>query len=136
MRQDHRRAFSLIEATIFMVLLSILMTGLMTYLRSIYDSQTRLLDDVDASYDGSAGFIASTAVIIISLGICAMMLSGASAVFWYADSVDAREIRIQHELNAQACRDTIMLIEAKKLTTQGSGSEFSSELCLSLGFPL
>lgn len=132
----HSRGTSLVEAIIFIGLLSVLMTSCIAYAVSIHRQASALFDDINASYTGTRGFIATTAVVVISMGLVAFLVSVASASFWYADSVTAREVRIQHELNYDACLDTLTLSAAKKLGAQGRSVEITSETCASLGFPL
>jgi hypothetical protein len=45
------------------------------------------------------GFAAVTAVLLISFGVLAMSLAVLGAAAMYADSVSARELRIQNGLN-------------------------------------
>ncbi|MEK7609542.1 MAG: hypothetical protein AAB470_00280 [Patescibacteria group bacterium] len=59
------------------------------------------------------GFIATTAIILLSTGSLAFLVATSSAVFMYADSIEKREIRIQNNLNQQACQDTLRIMNAK-----------------------
>ena len=79
---------------------------------------------IDENYQN--GFIATTAVIVISFGIFAFGLAIIDGVFWYSDAVRARERRIQHRLDDQACIDTGILIRKKDvlLDTDVYVSEF------------
>lgn len=61
----------------------------------------------------SGGFIAVTALVLLSLGVCAYVLATMDTARWYADSIMAREARIQRRLNDLACQDTRKIIIAK-----------------------
>ena len=59
------------------------------------------------------GFIATTAVVLISLGIFTFSIVMTDSVYWYVDAVSSRERRIQLSLDRIACMDTGYLIRAK-----------------------
>ena len=59
------------------------------------------------------GFIALTAVMILSATVFVFSLVTLSAVVAYSDSVYTREMRIQHGLDMTACAETITLMKAK-----------------------
>ncbi len=59
------------------------------------------------------GFVATTAVIVLSIGTLAFLLVTLSAATSYADSVTRREVRIQQSLNKLACQETLPLLVAK-----------------------
>ena len=61
-----------------------------------------------------------TAVLLISFGILAMSLTALGAAAMYADSVSARELRIQNVLNEQACQDSRALIQEKDAFVSGT----------------
>ncbi len=67
----------------------------------------------------NTGFIATTAVLLLALGGLIFSLTTAAAILMYADSIDARESRIQKNLNVSACNDTLALITAKDYFLQG-----------------
>jgi hypothetical protein len=66
------------------------------------------------------GFAAVTAVLLVSFGVLAMSLTAFGASAMYADSVSARETRIQNQLNSQACQDSHSLIQAKDAFVSGT----------------
>ncbi len=68
----------------------------------------------------SRGFIATTAVILLATGTLAFSLAALGSVVLYADSVSRREMRIQADLNAEACLDTAALMAAKDYFLSGS----------------
>jgi len=59
------------------------------------------------------GFIATTAIVVLAFGSMAFILATSHAALWYADSVTARQHRIQALLNERACIDTGHLVHAK-----------------------
>ena len=76
------------------------------------------------------GFAAVVSVLMISFGVLAMSLAVLGAAAMYADSVSAREIRIQNDLDQQACQDSRALIQEKDAFAVGIVSlpEFSCTL--------
>jgi hypothetical protein len=66
------------------------------------------------------GFAAVTSVLLISFGVLAMSLAALGAAAMYADSVSARESRIQNALNQQACQDSQALIREKDAFVSGT----------------
>ncbi|MEK7641557.1 MAG: hypothetical protein AAB365_01020 [Patescibacteria group bacterium] len=66
------------------------------------------------------GFIATTAVILLSTGCLIFALVVSAASMSYADTVARREYRIQKELNRRACADTRELVLAKDYFFVGS----------------
>ena len=65
------------------------------------------------------GFIAVTAVILLTAGSLAFLLATFSAATFYADSVERREARIQRQLNDRACQETKSLLIAKDYFLNG-----------------
>ncbi len=65
------------------------------------------------------GFIAVTAVILLATGALAFSLVALSSAASYADSVYRRELRIQANLNVEACLDTAALMAAKDYFLSG-----------------
>jgi hypothetical protein len=68
---------------------------------------------------GTSGFTALVAVLLLSFGTIAVSVSVMGAAATYADSVRSREVRIQNELNSQACKDTAELIRSKNMFYNG-----------------
>jgi len=66
------------------------------------------------------GFAAVTSVLLISFGVLAMSLAALGAAAMYADSVSARESRIQNTLNQHACQDSQELIKEKDAFVSGN----------------
>jgi len=62
---------------------------------------------------GSKGFAGMIAIIIMAFGTVAFSLATLGMVAEYADSVSARERRIQKKLNEKACQDSKVLIAIK-----------------------
>jgi hypothetical protein len=67
----------------------------------------------------TSGFTALVAVLLLSCGTMAISVSVMGAAATYADSVRSREVRIQNELNSQACEDTAELIRSKNVFHRG-----------------
>ena len=65
------------------------------------------------------GFTATIAVVIFSMSIIAFILSLMSTVSFYSDMVSKHELRIQAQLNAKACLDTIVLMVIKDYFLNG-----------------
>lgn len=107
---------TLVEVIIFIVLLSMLIANTINYLYSIHINNAKLIDEVEET---QKGFIATTAVTLLSLGTLAFLIVTLSSVTAYADSVERREIRIQKDLNDRACEETLSLIRAKDYFLQG-----------------
>ncbi|GEM_PF-1910173 len=107
---------TLIEVIIFTVLLSLLITNMINYLYTIHLNNIKLMNEIQ---DAQKGFIATTAIILLAMGTLAFLLATLSAASFYADSVQAREIRIQKQLNERACQETLPLIVAKDYFFQG-----------------
>lgn len=59
-------------------------------------------------------------VMLISFGALAMSLAVLGAAADYAGSVSARELRIQDQLNQQACQDSRTLILEKDAFVSGT----------------
>ncbi len=66
------------------------------------------------------GFVALTAVIILTSGIIAISLAAMNSALLYADQVNLREYRIQADLNAAACLDTAELMAKKNYFISGT----------------
>ncbi len=109
-KQHVNFGMTLIEALIFSVLLSILITSSISYLYNIHISNTKLMDEVR---EAESGFIATTAIVLLAIGSLFFLAVTMSAVTLYADSIDHREMRIQRRLNENACVETRSLIMAK-----------------------
>ncbi len=111
-----RKGITLIEVIIFTVLLSLLITNTINYLYVIYLNNIKLLNEV---HEAQKGFIATTAVILLSIGTLVFILSTLGSVTLYADSVERREIRIQKSLNLEACGETLLILAAKDYFLSG-----------------
>ena len=59
------------------------------------------------------GFIALIPIILLATGTLAFSFVNLSAASLYADSVTAREIRIQEMFNKKECEDKLLLAHAK-----------------------
>jgi len=68
---------------------------------------------------GSAGFGASIAVMLLSLGSFALASAALCAAIVYSDMADRSEARIQSSLDAAACADTVALMRAKDAFASG-----------------
>ena len=66
------------------------------------------------------GFMALIAVVLLATGTLAFSLATMSAAASYADMAFRRELRIQTQLNAEACLDTVSLMAAKDYFLSGS----------------
>ncbi len=64
--------------------------------------------------------MALIAVILISTGVLVFSLATMSAAVSYSDVVSRKEIRIQAQLNAEACLDTAILMAAKDYFISGN----------------
>ena len=75
------------------------------------------------------GFMALIAVVLLATGTLAFSLATVSAASTYADMAYRRELRIQAQLNADACLETISLMAAKDYFLNGVVrlSEFGCE---------
>ena len=105
-----RRGVTLIEMVIYIALLSLLMTHMLSSLYTLSFQNESLIDEVRSS---SGGFMATTAVIVLAVGALTFALVTLSAVAVYDDSVTAHEYRIQQELNNESCRSLSPIISAK-----------------------
>lgn len=65
------------------------------------------------------GFIASITVVILATGILAISFSTLAGAISYSESVYKRELRIQANLNANACLDKVTLMVAKDYFLSG-----------------
>ncbi len=63
--------------------------------------------------ENSRGFTAVIALILIATGVMALSLASISSAYFYANSVNQREYRIQARLNVSACLDMATMIVAK-----------------------
>lgn len=124
------RGITLIETLIFIVLLSMLVAHMINYLYSIHIQNATLLDEVHDVGKEKAGFIATTAIIILATGAFAFILVTSSAVSTYADSIYRREYRIQKRLNEEACEEVKPLLLAKNYSIV-SGIEMREFGCIS-----
>lgn len=112
-----RSGMTLVEVIIFSVLLSLLLSSSVAYIWAILHDTQKLDDDVYDSYQ--KGFVATTAVIILSIGTLVILVASVAGVAAYADMVDTRELRMQKELNQEACADTTSIIRAKNIHADG-----------------
>ncbi len=123
---------TLIEVIIFTVLLSLLITNMINYLYTIHLNNIKLMNEIQDAQNirqvrqahlkqaqFKEGFIATTAIILLAMGTMAFLLATLSAASFYADSVQAREMRIQKQLNEQACQETLPIVVAKDYFLQG-----------------
>ncbi len=104
------QGITLIEVLIFTVLSSFLISNIINYFYLIQSQNMKLLDQI---HDDQRGFMATTAIILLAIGILAFVLVTVSTASVYSDSVTRREMRIQKGLNKQACADTSKLVQAK-----------------------
>ena len=74
------------------------------------------------------GFMALVSMIMLALGTFAFSISTTSAAIAYADSVYAREMRIQRQLNQQGCTSSIQLMKIIDYFMNGEPS------CSDIGF--
>ncbi len=70
--------------------------------------------------DPKKGFLALVAVILLATGTLAFSLGIVSASAEYADAVLRRELRIQADLFARACLDSVTLMAAKDYFISGT----------------
>ena len=87
------------------------------------------MDDVNTAYEKQSGFIATTAVMILAIGMLAFILTTTSAVVLFADSIERREARIQNGLNEVVCEEVKSLLVAKNYLLEG-GIEFREFGCI------
>ncbi len=66
------------------------------------------------------GFTATIVVIMLASCIFAMSLTAMLAVINYSDSVSKKELRIQANMNADACMDTALLMLVKDYFLNGN----------------
>lgn len=67
-----------------------------------------------------AGFGATAGVLLLASGALAMSLAALGAALAYADSVYHEELRVQADMNNQACQDSISLIKSKDAFVSGT----------------
>ena len=65
------------------------------------------------------GFMALIAVVLLAISTLAFSLATMSAAASYSDVAYRRELRIQAQLNAQACLDSVSLMAAKDYFLNG-----------------
>ena len=63
--------------------------------------------------------MATTAIILLSMGTLAISTSVVASAIIYANSVNKRELRIQRRLNDEACAEAQRLIQAKDYFLNG-----------------
>lgn len=107
---------TLIEITIFAVLLSLLIGNMINYLYTTHIHNLKLMNEIE---EAQKGFVATTAVMLLATGILAFLIVTMSAAALFADSVDRREVRIQKGLNEVACQETLPLMVAKDYFLDG-----------------
>ncbi|MFA6553916.1 MAG: hypothetical protein WCS89_00200 [Candidatus Paceibacterota bacterium] len=66
------------------------------------------------------GFVALIAVVLLATGTLTFSLVAMSSAIAYADSISRRELRIQTQMNAQACLDTVTLMVVKDYFISGN----------------
>jgi hypothetical protein len=116
-RNTHRiRGITLIEVTIFTVLLSLLIGNMINYLYTTHVNNLKLMNEIE---EAQKGFVATTAVVLLATGTLAFLVTTMSAAALFADSVDRREARIQKRLNEIACQETLPLLIAKDYFLDG-----------------
>ena len=67
----------------------------------------------------NAGFMAVISVVMLALAIQAFSVTVFATVSSYLDSVGRRELRLQTNLNADSCLDTVAIMAAKDYFIQG-----------------
>jgi hypothetical protein len=115
-RIHRNHGMTLIEITIFTVLLSLLIGNMINYLYTIHFNNIKLMNEIEKA---QKGFVATTAVILLSIGTLAFLVATMTAASLFADSVDHREARIQKTLNEIACQETLPLLVAKDYFLSG-----------------
>ncbi|MFA6295557.1 MAG: hypothetical protein WC666_04025 [Candidatus Paceibacterota bacterium] len=65
------------------------------------------------------GFIATTAVVLLAVGVISLSLSTMSTAIFYHDAITKKELRIQTRMNAEACLDTVTLMIIKDYFLNG-----------------
>lgn len=110
------QGMTLIEITIFAVLLSLLIGNMINYLYTTHIHNLKLMNEIE---EAQKGFVATTAVMLLATGILAFLIVTMSAAALFADSVDRREVRIQKGLNEVACQETLPLMVAKDYFLDG-----------------
>ena len=68
------------------------------------------------------GFAATTALLLLSLGMFAFVATTLGSAILYADGVERRELRIQRVLNQKACEESLILMKAKDYFLEGEVS--------------
>ena len=66
-----------------------------------------------------SGFMATTAVVLLSVGTMAFVAVALGSASIYADGIDREEVRLQKELNNQACNETLPIIISKDYFFEG-----------------
>ncbi len=107
---------TLIEITIFTVLLSLLIGNMINYLYATHVHNLKLMNEIE---EAQKGFVATTAVVLLATGTLAFLIVTMSAAALFVDSVDRREARIQKGLNEIACQETLPLLVAKDYFLDG-----------------
>ena len=69
--------------------------------------------------NSSGGFAATTALLLLSLGMLAFVATTLGSAILYADGVERREVRIQKRLNQRACEESVRLMKAKDYFLKG-----------------
>jgi hypothetical protein len=68
------------------------------------------------------GFAATTALVLLSLGMLAFVTTTFGSAIIYADGVESREMRIQKRLNQYACKESLELMKVKDYFLAGEVS--------------
>jgi hypothetical protein len=108
--KHHNRGFTFVEITIYTILLSFLLAGFLEFAYAIHIRNIELNHEIQ---DKQKGFIAVIAVILLATGALVFSVTTMTSAISYAESVYLKELRIQAELNAQACLDHIALMVVK-----------------------
>lgn len=103
----YNKAFTLIETIVYIVLLSILTTGLVQYIYGMMSTNLKLNDDIEKAYKKESGFGALIAVLLLSFGLLATCLTTLGYSYSFADFVNRKELRIQASMNAESCVSNI-----------------------------
>jgi hypothetical protein len=107
---------TLVETMIYAALLSLLISNAITFFYTAQENNKHLLHDIERS---QSGFIATTVVVLLSIGVLLFIVVTNSAAALYLDAVDREGYRFQKSLNAAACQDTLLLLRAKDYFLEG-----------------
>lgn len=104
------KGLTIIEAIIYISLLSILMLGMIRYMYELHINSLKLKDGLDREYENmrERGFGSLVAVVLIALGGLAFSISLADSVYLYSDLISKKELRMQASVNSDSCNDVVM----------------------------